>query len=418
MRGMWLFCLCVLVVALQSEISAQRPELLVIDNFETEGSWGLVCSPQCTIQGFEDRLNTREGQASLRLEAEFAASCEEEQCYAGISREAPDLIGYTFFRLWIRDDTPDEFVLGIHLNLTGDREAFHVIQHRSGWQLITISLLDFRGEGEQSLSFEPGELKSISLFMGASKAITVRINVDGFVALTDSNSNGIPDVDESDIREAAKTSEEMASQYFEEEDYLKAEKYYQEANSLYDQLGNTAKSQEMDQMAKESRAWIDFKRAEDLYQNEQYDNAMQAYERARREFVLVDNKEMIDLIEDKLEELSNLTGRPIPPLSGVPSEQTQPGDRERGGIGRLLFVLLIIVVVGVGVYLWKFRETPAEGERPEKPPKLEKPEEKMKPLLPSEQRAEEIRKLKAKFVYGEISRKDYERKLRELEEKS
>jgi len=416
MRGMWLFCLCVLVVALQSEIPAQRPELLVIDNFETEGSWGLVCSPECTIQGFEDRLNTREGQASLRLEAEFAASCEEEQCYAGISREAPDLAGYTFFRLWIKDDTPDEFVLGIHLNLTGDREAFHVLQHRSGWQLITISLLDFKGEGE-SLSFAPEELKSISLFMAASKAITVKINVDGFVALTDSNSNGIPDVDESDIKEAAKTSEEMADQYFEEEDYLKAEKYYQEARSLYEQLGNTAKSQEMDQEAKESRAWIDFRRAEDLYQNKQYDNAMQAYERARRGFVLADNKEMIDLIEDKLEELSSLTGHPVPPLSGVPSEPTQPGDRERGGIGRLLFVLLIIVVVGVGVYLWKFREAPAEGEKPEKLPKPEKPEGKKKPLLPSEQRAEEIRRLKAQFVYGEISRKDYERKLRELEEK-
>jgi tetratricopeptide (TPR) repeat protein len=407
MQITWPFCLCVLLVV-------SPPELLVINNFETEGGWEAIAAEGCTIGVFLDRISSKEGQTSVRIEAEFTEPCSQKQCYAGIALEVPDLTGYTFLRLWVKPEGTEGIMVGIHLKLTGEREAFYVIPYKSGWHLVTISFSQFKGGEEQPVSVTPEDIEAISFFIAANSPAKARVNVDGLAALTDSNGNEIPDVDEGTLVESAANSEQMGDRYFNEKDYEKARKYYEEAKSLYEQLKNPEKAREMEQKALESRAMLDLERAEDLYAQKKYPNAMEAYERARRGFLLLGNLDMVDRIENRLEELSELTGRPVSPrpgsLSATPYEQSDRSQERvnRGGAG-LLLVLIIVCVMGVGVYLWKFRGAPEPEAEPETR------EEKLTP--PSEARAEEIRKLKAKFVYGEISRKDYEEKLRELGEK-
>jgi uncharacterized membrane protein len=407
MQITWFLCLCVLLVA-------TPPELLVINNFETEGGWEAVAAEGCTIDVFLDRISSKEGQTSVRIEAEFTEPCSQKQCYAGIALEAPDLTGYTFLRLWIKPEASEDIIVGIHLKLTGGRETFYLIPYKSGWHLMTVSFSQFKGGEEQPISFVPEDVETISFFIAANSPARARVNIDGLVALTDSNGNDVPDVDEGTMVESAANSEQMGDRYFNEKDYEKARKYYEEAKSLYEQLKNPEKAQEMEQKAQESRAMLDFERAEDLYAQKKYLNAMEAYERSRKGFLLLGNLDMVDRIEDRLEELSELTGKPISPRpSALPVTPYEQSDRsqaraDRGGGAGLLLVLIIVCIVGVGVYLWKFRGAPEREAKPETR------EGKLTP--PSEARAEEIRKLKAKFVYGEISRKDYEEKLRELGE--
>lgn len=395
MRGMCIFCLCMMVLS---------SEALVIDNFETKGGWEPMSSEGCEIQVTADRLNAKEGQTSLLLKAEFSESCNQKECFAAITREAPDLSDYAFLRLWVKKEVSQNAAFGIHLK-AGEKSYFYLVPlDKVEWQLLTVSPSDFMTEGEQHTLVTFESVESISLFFAATKSVTVKVNVDEFVALTDVNSNSIPDVDETRMGEAAKNSEEMALRYFTDGDYEKAAKYFDEAGSLYGQAGNTEKAQEMGQKARESRAWLDFTQAESLYKEKQYARAMELYERARREFLALGNLDMVGQIDGKMEEISKLTGKPVPSSPEKVIERTE--RRERGsGAGGLLFVLIVVCLVGVGVYLWKFRGAPAP-----------KTEEK-KIVSKSEAKAEEVRKLKAKFVYGEISRKEYEKKLREMEER-
>ncbi|MBU7028109.1 MAG: hypothetical protein HXS48_14340 [Theionarchaea archaeon] len=404
MRGMWLFCLCVLLLA---QLLAQPAELLVIDDFETEGGWLPAEPGECTITVLLDRLNVRDGQASLRLEAELTDSYESG-CFAGISREAPNLTGYAFLRLWVRPDQPSKALLGIHLGSDKGDYLYPVPLDNTRWNLITVSFEQFKSE-EQSEPLAPEDVKTISFLMAAGGPATAKVNIDRFIALTDLNDNGVPDIDEAQMGEAAQNSEELADRYFNNGDYEKAEKYYQEAKSLYERMGNREKAQEMDSRAKESRAWFNYEKGEEFYENKEYTKAMEAYERARKDFVLVGNLDMVDTCENRLNELSELTGRPVSPVPERPPGTEQPTrPREGSGAGGLLFVLAVVFLVGVGVYFWKFRggEPKAEDKKP------------VPPVEPSKTKAEEIRKLKAKFVYGEINRKEYEKKLRELEDKT
>ncbi len=396
MRGMWLFYLCVFLLA-------SPAELLVIDNFETEKLWEPMASAGCTINVFPDRVNVKEGQASLRLEVQFSESCDEGKCYAGIGREAPDLTGYAFLRLWVKVNQPVKALFGLYVeSADGKGYIYAGPLDKTGWILMNAPFSEFASEGEQSKGVNPGSIETLSLIVAADEPLAVTINVDGLVALTDTNGNGIPDADETTIVGAAENSEQMGDKYFEQEDYQKAAKYYGEAMSMYQQLGNLEKAQEMDSKVRESKAWAKYKEAEDLYQQKLYGRAAEAYEEARKLFVVVGNVEMVDTIENRLKELSELTGKTVPPLSGTPYDR--PQRAKKGGVGGLIFVLIVVCVVGAGVYVWKFR-----GQKPEP--------EKKELLSPSEAKAEEIRKLKAKFVFGEINRSEYDKKLRELENK-
>lgn len=410
MRGKWLFCLCVLLLAQPSEVllRAQPPDVLLIDNFETEGGWEHRVAEGCTFRMIIDRLNTREGQSSLRMEAEIVEPCGEGKCFAGIARKAPDLGDYAFFRLWLRADTPVNAYFGIYLE-SSDGNFFHAVPlNDNKWNMVTIPFLEFKTEGDPQKSVVPESIGTISLFLMSEESVTVKVNVDNFVALTDLNSNGVPDGDEAQKIEAAENSREIAEKYFDEGDYEKAGKYYSEAKSLYQQAGDNEKAQEMDAMSKESKAQLDYEKGEELYEQGEHLRAMQAYEEARREFVFLGNADMVDTIEERLEELSELTGKPVSPISERPLPTAAP--RERGGGGGLLFVLIVCCLVGVGVYLWKFRGAP-EGEEVKK----EEEPTQTEPLTASEAKSEKIRELKAKFVYGEINRQEYEKKLRELE---
>jgi tetratricopeptide (TPR) repeat protein len=299
---------------------------------------------------------------------------------------------------------------GIYLESL-DGNFFHAVPlNDSKWNMVTISFLEFEADGEPQKSVVPENIENIGLFLMSGESVTVKVNIDDFVALTDLNNNGVPDVDEAQKIEAAESSREIADKYFDEGDYEKAGKYYSEAKSLYQQAGDNEKAQEMDTMFKESTAWLNYEMGEELYERSEHLRAMQAYEKARREFVLLGNADMVDRIEERLEELSELTGKPVSPISERPLPTATP--RERGGGGGLLFVLIVCCLVGVGVYLWKFRGAP-EGEEVKK----EEEPAQIEPLTASEAKSEKIRELKAKFVYGEINRQEYEKKLRELEEK-
>ncbi|MBU7016340.1 MAG: tetratricopeptide repeat protein [Theionarchaea archaeon] len=401
MRGMWLFCLCVFLLA-------QPPELLVVDSFESEGNWTPITSEGSTVRFISDRLNTREGESSLRIEAEFAESCRTKRCYGGITHEAPDLSGYAFLRLWVRSDSPTNADFGIYLVSADEIGYFYRIPlEKVGWIHVSAPFSEFYSE-DQSGSIAPEDIAYIGLLLSSGEHTTVRVNVDELVALTDVNGNGVPDIDEGQMTEAAQNSEEFADKYFNEGDYEKAEKYYEEARSLYQRIGNEEKAQEMDSRSRESRAQLNYEQAEDFYEQKEYLKAMEAYNRARREFVLLGDADMIDTIEDRLKELSEITGKPVPPVSDVPAERTLQPQRQRGG-GGLFFVLIVVVLVGVGVYLWKFRGRPEQEPEEGIPPV---------PLDSPEAKAEEVRKLKAKFVFGEINRQEYEKKLRELEDKT
>ncbi len=408
MRGTWFFCLCMLLLA-QSVVIAQIPEVLLIDNFETDKTWEQAASEGCTLRVLVDHQNAIEGRASLRLEAELTGDCGEKGCFAGIGLDTPDLSEYAFLRFWVKAETQENALVGILLGLTSGKNVFHAVpMSRTGWHLETVPFSEFEAEGEP-VSVLPEDVEAISLFVTAKEPVTVIVNFDEFVALTDTNDNKIPDVVEAEKKEDAKNYEEIANRHFNDEDYERGRKYYEDAKSLYQEAGDQEKVQEMDSKIKECAAHRDLKMAEDLYDQKEYDKAMQAYERARRGFVSLGDFDMVGQIEDRLEELSELTGKPVPSVSpsGQPPSQPSRTPRPRqGGAGGLLFVFFLVILVGVGVYVWKFRGKEAPPET--------KPEEKKLP--PSEAKAEEVRKLKAQFVYGEISRKEYEKKLRELEE--
>jgi tetratricopeptide (TPR) repeat protein len=396
----------------QSVTVAQIPQVLLIDNFETDKLWESQASEGCTVEVLVDRQNAIEGQASLTLKAELTGGCGERGCFAGINLDTPDLRGYEFLRFWMKAELQEKALVGILLGLTGGKSVFHAIpMNRSGWHLVTVHFSEFEAEGEP-VTVLSEEVEIISLFVVANEPVTVIVNFDNFVALTDTNDNKIPDVDEAEKKEDAKNYEEMANRHFEDEEYEKARKYYEDARSLYQQAGDQEKAQKMDSKAKESMVYHDVKMAEDLYTKGQYDEAMRAYEKARRGFVSLGDFDMVAQIEDKLQELSELTGKPVPPVppSGQPPGQSNRAPRQRqGGARGLLLVLFIVILVGVGIYFLKFRGKAPTETKPDTKPKEKK-------LLPSEAKAEDVRNLKAKFVYGEISRKEYEKKLRELEE--
>jgi uncharacterized membrane protein len=388
---------------------ASPPDLLIIDSFDERGEWEPVASDMCTITTYTDRTNMREGQASLRIQAEFSDICSEEQCYIGISGKAPDLGDYSFLRMWVKVDSTRNIFAGIHLSLVGEGERFYLTPvTRTDWQSLTIPFSDFTAEGESS-DYDPADITTISIFLLSDHACSVKMNVDGLVALLDTNKNGIPDIDETTIGEAAQNAEQMGNRYFDEENFERAKKYYEEAKSLYQRIENRQKVELMDKKTKECQAFSNLSQGDLYYQEEQHLKAMQSYEKARRDFVLLGNLDIIDYIETRLEELSEITGKPVsPPPQQSPSPSSPRSARK--GAGGLFLVIIIVAVVGLVVYFVKFRTRPESGA-PE-----EVVDEEQEFLSPSERKAEEIRTLKAKFVYGEISRKEYEKKLRELED--
>ncbi|MBU7023048.1 MAG: tetratricopeptide repeat protein, partial [Theionarchaea archaeon] len=306
------------------------------------------------------------------------------------------------------DFAASDAVFVIHLVIAGGKEGSYVMPlDKTGWHLVTVAFTDFQSEKEENLSFSPGDIQAISLLLASKKAIKTVINIDELLVLVDSNENGIPDVDETDMLEAAKNSEQMADRYYQNGDYEKARKYYEETRNLYQQAGNTEKSQEMDRKSTECAALLEYEQAETFYAQKDYPRAMEAYERARRGFVLLGDLNKVGKIEDRLEELSSLTGRPTSPPPSRTNKVPASGRPRSGGAGGLFLVLLLVALIGGGIYVWKFR-TPSKPE----------PKKETEPASPSEGKAEDIRKLKARFVYGEITRKDYEEKLRELEGES
>lgn len=116
------------------------------------------------------------------------------------------------------------------------------------------------------------------------------------------------------------------------------------------------------------------------------------YEEAKTHFLKA--KELFSEIgdSDKAEELDAKLAQ-IP----VPSEEaTEP--QEPLSISTVLIMLVVIITVLAGILLMKYRS-------------------REPPTYTEEEIREEMRQLKARFVYGEINKKDYEERLAELEEK-
>lgn len=330
----WLFLLCVFLFL--------QPDMMVIDTFEDDGKWEEIGSSGCTLELFLDQAIKREGSSSLRLEAVFPEDCDGT-CYAGIMWQAPDLSDYTFLRLWTRlQTTAVDLKIGC---FTPDDEPYvYSAPKMTGWYLVEVTVSQFEnGEGQPLQTF--GDIDRIFLVLTSEKPVTGQVHIDGFYALTDRNDNSIPDIDETSMIESAQTSENMADQHFEEKNYEQARKHYGEAISLYQQLGDTEKADEMDKKAKECAAWLDYEQAEALYAGGEYAEAAEAYERARREFVSAGNLDKTDAIERRLEEIQGLTGY---------SPESPPDQGTGTGVYGLLF--LVLCFVGIGIYVWKFRK--------------------------------------------------------------
>jgi hypothetical protein len=331
--------------------------LLLIDDFETGRTWEPVSSQGCSIKIILDHGHTKQGETSLRMDMEFTEECTH-QCYAGITRDAPDLTGYEFLRFWVKVNT--DIPCGIHVACSDNKESFYTVPvDTREWQLITVSFSQF--ESDNSNSIDPGTIETISLFFIANTPVKARAYFDELVALTDSNKNGIPDIDEASMVETAQNADEMGDTYFDEGQYEKAIKYYEEAKSVYQKIGDDAKAQEMDTKIEKSRGWLKFEEAESLYEQNKYTMAENVYEEARKHFVSAGDLDMVDSIESRLEELhaANLeTEEPETP----PETFVEPDD-ENGASG-LLLVVFVVFLVGIGVYVWKFK-----GKKLEQPPK-------------------------------------------------
>lgn len=111
--------------------------------------------------------------------------------------------------------------------------------------------------------------------------------------------------------------------------------------------------------------------------------ALTHLKRARDLFIRVNDTEMVDVIDSK--------------ISSIPPPETQPEEKPRSGGGLVILLVLVALAGMVGIIIMR------RGEKP-------------RPAQSKEQIREEMRQLKARYVYGEINKKEYDERLAVLEE--
>jgi tetratricopeptide (TPR) repeat protein len=157
-----------------------------------------------------------------------------------------------------------------------------------------------------------------------------------------------------------------------------------------------------------------FSQAESKFDQENYKDALELYKQARTTYEELEESEKAALCSQRITQIQDLL---------APPQETVEPEPEPSGRRSLLFLVLLLVVAGGGVYYWMKMRKPltAVVEYEEKEKEAVEVEEKVKDtkkvhIIPTEEIKKGERKLKAKFVYGEINRDQYREALRKLYE--
>lgn len=105
--------------------------------------------------------------------------------------------------------------------------------------------------------------------------------------------------------------------------------------------------------------------------------------KARDLFIQVHDTEMVDTIDSK--------------ISSIPPPETQPEKQSRSGAGLVILLILVALVGLVGITVMRKQKKP-------------------RPAQSKEEIREGMRQLKARYVYGEINKREYDEQLAALEE--
>ncbi len=175
---------------------------------------------------------------------------------------------------------------------------------------------------------------------------------------------------------------ENAVELYNDGDYTQATAEFKQVKSIYEQ--HQLPTDDVDQYISDSTqyaaAWEEFQKAEASLQQGNNEEARNHYVKARELFSALDDAAMVQQIDSEISQIA-------------PQPQDEDGAAPVGGIVILIVVVIVIAVAGLTVMKRK------------KPP----------PVYSEEEIREEMRELKARFVYGEINKKEYEEQLAELE---
>ncbi|MBU7009522.1 MAG: hypothetical protein HXS46_02435 [Theionarchaea archaeon] len=174
---------------------------------------------------------------------------------------------------------------------------------------------------------------------------------------------------------------ENAVELYNNGDYTQAAAEFKQVKSIYEQ--HQVPTDEVDQYISDSTqyaaAWEEFQKAEASLQQGDDEEARNHYVRARELFSELDDVAIVQQIDSEIEQIA-------------PQSQGD-GTLPVGGIVILIVVVIAVAVAGLTMMKRK------------KPP----------PVYSEKEIQEEMRELKARFVYGEINKKEYEEQLAELE---
>ena len=212
-----------------------------------------------------------------------------------------------------------------------------------------------------------------------------------------------------------------AVNFYNEGDCSEAVSLFTQAQTAFLQEGNQ-------EMADECQSYIDeckdvltvqeeadstFLQAEALFQRGDFEEAKILYEQAQSLYEELGDSEKVQTCLGRIAEIE---GKMVPVTEAPPEEVPQ-----KKGTGLLLVIVVAaVVLLGVGSYVLMKRRgpgrVPEERVPEEKPERIEELEEFEKPESVRKEIREEERKLKAKFVYGEINKEEYQEKLTKLYE--
>lgn len=159
-----------------------------------------------------------------------------------------------------------------------------------------------------------------------------------------------------------------------------------------------------------------FSRAENKFEQKEYEDAVELYKQARTAYEELGESEEAALCTQRIQYIQGLQSS----AEKTPEPESKPHSKRRPAVA---LIPLVVIMIGVGAYylVKQRKKLTAVVEFEEKEEEATEVEEKVKDLkkpkiIPSERIKKEERKLKAQFVYGEINRKQYREALGKLYE--
>jgi tetratricopeptide (TPR) repeat protein len=174
--------------------------------------------------------------------------------------------------------------------------------------------------------------------------------------------------------------------FYDSGEYGEALQKFEEAKSIYEEHGLS--TDDIEKYIADSTAYVEafseLQKAEAAIQQGNEEEALNHFSNAKQLFLQVGDTSRVQQVDSKLQEIT------------LPVKSEEP-EKERNVVPLVVVVVVVIVAV-IGIAASKMRKPP--------------------PVYTKEEIQEEMRQLKARYVYGEINRKDYEERLAELEKMS